>query len=136
MVDAARLEACGRSKEESQVTDNNELHVAVGTGPVGIAVMDELASRSKRVRMVNRGSRANVPEGAEVVGGDATDPAFTREVSVGASTSYNALNPPYNKWPKLFPRYKPACWRERRRPERSSLRWRTSTCTDPQVASH
>jgi hypothetical protein len=103
VVDAARLEACGRSKEESQVTDNNELHVVFGSGPVGMTVMDELASRGKRVRMVNRGGRANVPEGVEVVGGDATDPAFTREVSVEASTSYNALNPPYNKWPKLFP---------------------------------
>jgi hypothetical protein len=85
------------------VTDNNELHVVFGSGPVGMTVMDELASRGKRVRMVNRGGRANVPEGVEVVGGDATDPAFTREVSVEASTSYNALNPPYNKWPKLFP---------------------------------
>ena len=85
------------------MTENNELHVVFGTGPVGMAVMDELVCRGKRVRMVNRGGRANLPEGVEVVGGDATDPAFTREVSVGASTIYNALNPPYNKWPELFP---------------------------------
>ena len=47
VVDAARLEACGRSKEESQVTDNNELHVVFGTGPVGMAVMDELVSKGR-----------------------------------------------------------------------------------------
>ena len=118
------------------MTDNNELHVVFGSGPVGMAVMDELVSRGKRVRMVNRSGRANVPEGVEVVGGDATDPAFTRDVNVGASVVYFATGPPYNKWPELFPRWKPACWRERRRPGRSSSRWRTSTCTDPQTAGH
>jgi nucleoside-diphosphate-sugar epimerase len=85
------------------VTDNGELHVVFGTGPVGLAVMDELVSKGKRVRMVNRSGRANVPEGVEVLGGDATDPTFTREASAGASVVYFALNPPYNKWPELFP---------------------------------
>ena len=85
------------------MTDNGELHVVFGTGPVGLAVMDELVSKGKSVRMVNRSGRANVPEGVEVVGGDAADPTFTREVSEGASVVYFALNPPYNKWPKLFP---------------------------------
>ena len=56
------------------------------------------------MRMVSRGGRANVPEGVKVVGGDAADPTSTREVSAGASVVYNALNPPYDKWPELFPR--------------------------------
>jgi hypothetical protein len=77
VVVAARMEPCGPSKEESQVTDNNQLHVVFGTGPVGMAVMDELVSRGTRVRMVNRSGRANVPEAVEVVGGDAADPTFT-----------------------------------------------------------
>jgi nucleoside-diphosphate-sugar epimerase len=54
--------------------------------------------------MVNRSGRARVPDGVEVVGGDATDEAFTREASEGASVVYFALNPPYTKWPELFPR--------------------------------
>jgi nucleoside-diphosphate-sugar epimerase len=98
------MEPCGPSKEESRVTDNNQLHVVFGTGPVGMAVMDELVSTGTRVRMVNRSGRANVPEAVEVVGGDAADPTFTREVGAGASVVYNALNPPYDKWPELFPR--------------------------------
>jgi nucleoside-diphosphate-sugar epimerase len=57
----------------------------------------------RRVRMVNRSGRARVPHGVEVVGGDATDEAFAREASKGASVIYFALNPPYNKWPELFP---------------------------------
>ena len=53
--------------------------------------------------MVNRSGSATVPDGVQVIGGDATDEAFTREASGGASVVYNALNPPYNKWPELFP---------------------------------
>jgi nucleoside-diphosphate-sugar epimerase len=85
------------------MTDNGESHVVFGTGPVGLAVMDELLSKSKRVRMVNRNGRASVPHGVEVIGGDATDEVFAREASDGASVVYFALNPPYNKWPEFFP---------------------------------
>src|SRR5215218_3491007 len=85
------------------MTDNEELHVVFGTGPVGMAVMDALMQRGKRVWMVNRSGRASVPEGVEVLGGDATDEAFAREASEGAAVVYFALNPPYDKWPELFP---------------------------------
>ncbi len=83
--------------------DNEELHVVYGTGPVGMSVMDALVKRGRRVRMVNRSGRAGVPDRVEVVGGDATDGAFTREASAGASVVYFALNPPYTQWPELFP---------------------------------
>lgn len=79
------------------------LHVVFGTGPIGLAVADELSKRGKRVRLVNRSGRAAAPEGAEVRGGDATDKTFTLEASAGASVVYNALNPPYHRWPELFP---------------------------------
>jgi nucleoside-diphosphate-sugar epimerase len=86
------------------MTDNEDLHVVFGTGAVGMAVMDALVqSGRRRVRMVNRSGRASVPEGVEVVGGDAADPTFTREAGEGASVVYFALNPPYDKWPELFP---------------------------------
>ena len=86
------------------MTDNDELHVVFGTGPVGMSVMEALMQTGRqRVRMVNRSGRGSVPEVVEVVGGDATDGAFAREVSEGASVVYFALNPPYDKWPGLFP---------------------------------
>ena len=86
------------------MTDNGELHVVFGTGPMGMSVMDELVQRGpRRIRMVNRSGRAAVPDSVEVLGGDATDEAFAREASEGASVVYFALNPPYNKWPELFP---------------------------------
>jgi uncharacterized protein YbjT (DUF2867 family) len=85
------------------MTDNGELHVVFGTGAVGMSVMDALVQRGRQVRMVNRSGRASLPGGVEVAGGDATDEAFTREVSAGASVVYFALNPPYDKWLELFP---------------------------------
>jgi nucleoside-diphosphate-sugar epimerase len=86
------------------MTDHGELHVIFGTGAVGMSVMDELIRRGpRRVRMVNRSGRARVPHGVEVIGGDATDETFARGASEGASVVYFALNPPYDKWPELFP---------------------------------
>ena len=86
------------------MTDNEEQHVIFGTGAMGMSVMDALVQRDRRrVRMVNRSGRASVPEGVEVLGGDATEEAFARGASEGASVVYFALNPPYDKWPELFP---------------------------------
>lgn len=84
--------------------NSNELHIIFGSGPVGLAVMDELLARGKQVRLVTRSGRATVPEGVRVIKGDATDPASTREVCKGASHVYNCTNPPdYHKWPEQFP---------------------------------
>jgi nucleoside-diphosphate-sugar epimerase len=82
---------------------DDELQVVFGAGPVGLAVADELSKRGGRVRLVNRSGKADAPDGVELVRGDATDSAFTRDVSAGASVVYNALNPPYHRWPELFP---------------------------------
>ncbi|MDQ3301869.1 MAG: NAD(P)H-binding protein, partial [Actinomycetota bacterium] len=85
------------------MSDNEGLHIVFGTGPVGMSVMDELVGKGKSVRMVNRSGRASVPEGVEVLGGDATNEAFAREASEGASVVYFALNPTYTRWTELFP---------------------------------
>lgn len=82
---------------------NNELHVVFGTGPVGLAVMDELLRRGKRVRLVNRSGRAAVSAGVEVIAGDATDAVFTRQVCSGAAVVYQCSNPPYTEWTERFP---------------------------------
>lgn len=86
------------------MTNNgNDLHVIFGTGPVGMAIMDELVARGKRVTMINRRGKADVPNGVAVVAGDATNPEFTRQVCQGATVVYNGTNPPYTQWPELFP---------------------------------
>ncbi len=79
------------------------LHVVFGSGPAGRALADALTEKGRRVRVVNRSGQADTPAGAELVGGDAADPAFTREVCAGATVVYNCLNPGYRNWPEAFP---------------------------------
>jgi len=81
----------------------NADHVVFGTGAIGRAIAAELVDRGEKVLMVNRSGRAPVPEGVEVAGGDAADPAFTTAVTAGARVVYQALNPPYHRWPQEFP---------------------------------
>lgn len=84
---------------------SNELHVVFGTGPVGLAVMDELLAQGKAVRMVNRRGRfAEIPEAVEVINGDATNLDFARHAAHDATHIYDALNPSYDKWLELFPK--------------------------------
>jgi len=82
---------------------NNELHVIFGTGPVGLAVMDELLAKGKQVRVINRsGRKADIPQNVEVVTGDAMNAEFVKTASDGATHIYQALNPPYSKWLEMF----------------------------------
>jgi nucleoside-diphosphate-sugar epimerase len=84
-------------------TQSNDLHVIFGSGAIGMAVMEELAARGQRVRLVNRSGQANVPAGVEVVKGNAADPDSTRPLCQGATVVYNCTNAPYTQWPELFP---------------------------------
>jgi nucleoside-diphosphate-sugar epimerase len=78
-------------------------HVIFGTGAIGLAALDALRRRGESVRLVNRSGSAPVPDDVEVVGGDASDPAFTTAVTAGAAVVYQALNPPYSRWAEQFP---------------------------------
>ena len=86
------------------MTENKELHVVIGaSGGLGNAVVRELVDRRKLVRAVNRSGKADVPDGVEVVKGDVTDTKTARQVCQGATVVYNCANPPYTKWPVMFP---------------------------------
>lgn len=78
-------------------------HVIFGTGAIGLATLDALRRRGETARLVNRSGHAPVPDGVEVVAGDARDPAFTTAVARGAAVVYQALNPPYPEWATQFP---------------------------------
>jgi nucleoside-diphosphate-sugar epimerase len=80
-----------------------DLHVIVGTGPLGMATMRELVRRGRRVRMVNRSGQADVPEGVAVARGDAYDEASTRAVCAGAAVVYGCAQPAYTTWVRQFP---------------------------------
>ncbi len=57
-------------------------HVVFGTGQVGHPLVEQLVAQGHDVVAVNRDGRGTFP-GAQVVGGDATDPAFTTAVCDG-----------------------------------------------------
>jgi nucleoside-diphosphate-sugar epimerase len=78
-------------------------HVIFGTGAIGLATLGALRRRGETVRMVNRSGAAPVPEGVEVLAGDASDPAFATVAAEGAQVVYQTLNPPYHQWTELFP---------------------------------
>ncbi|MBN2367063.1 MAG: NAD-dependent epimerase/dehydratase family protein [Calditrichaeota bacterium] len=78
-------------------------HVIFGTGPVGLAVMEELIGQGKDVKMINRSGHANVPEQVEVIGTDASDIKNTRDICKGASVVYNCTNVDYHRWTDLLP---------------------------------
>ncbi|HEV2580266.1 MAG TPA: SDR family oxidoreductase [Ktedonobacteraceae bacterium] len=85
------------------MSNSNDLYIVFGSGPVGHAVTRELVARGRKVRLVNRRGRPDAPEGVELIQGDASDSAFTREACKGAAVVYNCLNAPYTQWPELFP---------------------------------
>jgi nucleoside-diphosphate-sugar epimerase len=85
------------------MTTPNNLHVVFGTGAIGMTLIEQLHASGKHVRAVNSRGNADVPEGVEVVGGDATSTDFTKKASEDASVVYFLLNPPYTKWPEMFP---------------------------------
>lgn len=85
------------------MTPNQELHVIFGTGPLGQAVMRELVTQKKRIRMVNRSGQAVVPNEVEVIAADAYDPASTKAVTADASVVYQCAQPAYTQWTEKFP---------------------------------
>jgi nucleoside-diphosphate-sugar epimerase len=81
----------------------NNPHVVFGTGAIGLALVEQLCADGHRVRAVNRSGTAPVPEGVDVIGGDASDPEFTTSVTADAAAVYQCLNPAYHRWAHDFP---------------------------------
>jgi nucleoside-diphosphate-sugar epimerase len=84
---------------------NPPAHVILGTGQLGLAVMDELVAQGKPVRMVNRRGSVGetLPPGVQVVAADLTDPANVARVTQEAEVVFHTVQPPYTRWPELFP---------------------------------
>jgi nucleoside-diphosphate-sugar epimerase len=78
-------------------------HVVFGTGQVGHPLVEQLVAQGYDVVAVNRAGH-DISPGVEVVGGDATDPAFTTAVCEGADVVYFCLNAMhYERWAEEFP---------------------------------
>ena len=80
-------------------------HVIFGVGPLGMAVMDELAAQGQTVVLVNRNGKVKepLPTGVTTAAADLNDPAQVRQVCADAQVVYLCAMPPYTDWPRLFP---------------------------------
>ena len=78
------------------------MDVVIGTGPLGLAVVRELLAKGKRVRVVNKSGKADVPGNVEVKRGDIGDREFAREVCRLAQAIYLCAKPPYNEMADKF----------------------------------
>lgn len=80
------------------------LHVVFGAGQVGSHLAEFLLERGFRVRVAKR-NPTELSEGIEIAFGDATDEAFCRQATEGASVVYHCMNPPYDieSWEKMLP---------------------------------
>lgn len=83
----------------------NELHVVFGTGALGKWTARELVKMDKQVRVISHSGKADprLPEGVEIVAGDAYDTQHNIEVTKGATAVYQCAQPLYYEWAEKFP---------------------------------
>lgn len=87
----------------------SELHVVFGSGPLGKWTARELVKLGKSVRVINRSGKADgLPDGVEIVAGDAYDAAKNVELTEGAAAIYQCAQPEYHEWAEKFPRFQAA----------------------------
>lgn len=80
----------------------DELHVVLGTGPLGMATAEALLARGRRVLLVNRSGKAAAPAGMAVTRADLYDAASVRAVTTGAAAVYQCAQPAYQEWVTKF----------------------------------
>lgn len=78
-------------------------HVIVGSGAVGTATAKTLAEGGDEVTVVTRSGSGPDHPGITVVAADAADPFALAAAAGDADALYNCANPPYHRWPELWP---------------------------------
>ena len=78
-------------------------HVIIGSGAVGTAAALALVDGGHEVTIVTRSGSGLQRPGVTRVAADASDP-FALSAAVGeVDALYNCANPPYHRWPELWP---------------------------------
>ena len=86
------------------MTTTQETHVVLGSGPLGRATAAALVAAGRQVRLINRsGALPDAPSGVALDAADLTDAGAARAACAGAEAVYFCAQPPYHKWPELFP---------------------------------
>ncbi len=84
---------------------SNQKNVIIGTGPLGLWVMDELVAHGREVTLVNRSGHVSetLPNGVQLKTADCTNPVQVRQVCGNADVVFMCGMPPYTDWPEKFP---------------------------------
>jgi nucleoside-diphosphate-sugar epimerase len=80
-------------------------YTVLGTGQLGLAIMDALIAQGKSVTLVNRSGKVNeaLPANVSWLQADMNDPAAVTRVCQGTQVAFACVQPPYTQWPELFP---------------------------------
>ncbi|MFC7204469.1 NAD-dependent epimerase/dehydratase family protein [Haloferax namakaokahaiae] len=78
-------------------------HLVIGAGPVGQAVVEHLHSRGEHIVVVTRHDDVSLPDGVEHRRANVSDPDAAADAFDGADVVYQCAQPPYDRWPELFP---------------------------------
>ncbi|MBW7881704.1 MAG: NAD-dependent epimerase/dehydratase family protein [Caldilineaceae bacterium] len=79
--------------------------VILGTGQVGMALMEQLVERRVKVTLVNRRGRVGepLPEGVQLAAADVNDAAAVTRIAQDATVVFATVQPDYTQWPEKFP---------------------------------
>ncbi len=78
-------------------------HAIVGAGSVGTATALCLVDQGHEVTLVTRSGSGPDHPGIRRVSADASDPSALAAAVGRAEVLYNCANPPYHRWPELWP---------------------------------
>lgn len=80
-------------------------HVILGTGPLGLAIMDELVAQGHTPTLVNRSGRLSeqLPAGVILTTADLTQSSEVARVTQNADIVFFCAQPAYHQWPEKFP---------------------------------
>ncbi len=84
------------------MSDNQKIHVVLGTGQLGRAVIEQLIAGGRTVRAVSRSKRSALPNGVEFLSANLTDKAAAVRACANASVIYHCASPPYSAWGTLI----------------------------------
>lgn len=74
------------------------MNIVLGTGPLGISVMNELVNNGEKVTMISSSGNAAVPSGVQVLKADLMDGVQAVQALKGASVIYHCAAPAYHRW--------------------------------------
>jgi nucleoside-diphosphate-sugar epimerase len=87
------------------MNDPHPRYVILGTGPLGLSVMDSLLEHGFTPTLVNRRGQVeeSLPDGIDVLKANIMDAGEVARVCRAATVVFHCAQPPYNAWPEQFP---------------------------------